>query len=100
MEVVLALEADGPVIRLRDKLDDPVSLIGVVERALTVPSERLVIDLRKVTDIDEHGVSALLAARRLCQRAAVELQVAESDAQHARLERYGLASRFTIARLD
>ena len=100
MDVVLALEADGPIIRLTDALDDPVSLIGVVERALAVPSERLVLDLRKVTEIDEHGVSGLLAVRRLCDRAAVELQVAPSEHAHASLDRYGLGSRFPIVRLE
>src|SRR5688500_6645335 len=100
MEVVLALEADGPVVRLSHALDDPVLLIGVVERALTVPSQRLVLDLRRVTSIDEHGVQGLLAARRLCERAAVGLQVAQSASVHARLERDGLASAFAPTHLD
>src|SRR5919106_162555 len=100
METVLALKVDGPVVRVSGDVDDRVSLIGVVERALTLPTGRVVVDLRDATSINEPGVAGLLAARRLCNQADVELQVAQSEEVQACLQRYGLGSSFAITTLD
>jgi anti-anti-sigma regulatory factor len=99
MNVVLVLEAGGPVVRLSGELDDEVSLLGIVERALTIPSERLLLDLRQATEIDEKGVRGLLGARRLCEHAGVELRVADTKTIRARLDHYGLGTVFEITDL-
>jgi anti-anti-sigma regulatory factor len=95
----VANEDARAVVRLRGYVggDEAAALVKLLGGVFDEGPERVVVDLRKVTQIDMRGVAALLAARNLSEERAVPLELIPGPPEvQANFVEAGIASIFAF----